>query len=305
MRHDELAMSSEMTISLSASKLESRSNVFDYHDTNSTTFIGEGTIDDYQINNILSSCSPSLVSPSSSINNSLFEICRCCGKQDCESLDYFNRVVKKLETDTRLAAELGQGLLNQHEMYINESNQQKAHLKEQLKECHEKIQRLELISDEVENEKETILKEKNKWLWEYQKGKKILNETIADLEMSNEKCNQLTKELELKMKEIEKLRLFKFMVKQSESREELLTSKLKDTNQELTICRKNEVLLESKIKKLKMKYESLHLCHEQLIKEVEKSIPTTINHHRDNYKQNTAVIDDINNKVFLFIFILA
>lgn len=40
----------------------------------------------------------------SSVSSGLFDICRCCGKQDCENLEYFNRTVKKLESDTRLAA---------------------------------------------------------------------------------------------------------------------------------------------------------------------------------------------------------
>ncbi|KAI9483514.1 MAG: hypothetical protein EXX96DRAFT_477915 [Benjaminiella poitrasii] len=284
-----------MTVSLPTSNLESRSTVFDYQATNSTTFIAE----EYRTHSI-SSSSPSLVSPSSSINNSLFEICHCCGKQDCESLDYFNQLIKKLETDTRLAAELGQGLLNKHESYVKESSKQRTRLQEQLEECHERIRRLELISDEMENEKETILKEKNKWLWEYQKSKKILDETIADLELSNDKCLQLSKELDLKSNEVEKLRIFKFMMKQSESREELLSSKLKDTNQELTICRKNELLLESKIKKLKTKYESLYLRHEQLTKEIEK--PTNNSSYRSNKNNNidssklmTAIASSSNN----------
>lgn len=37
----------------------------------------------------------------------------------------------------------------------------------------------------------------------------------------------------------------------------LKENKLEDTHQELAICRKNELLLESKIKKLKMKYGKL------------------------------------------------
>ncbi|RCH84018.1 hypothetical protein CU098_000891, partial [Rhizopus stolonifer] len=148
-----------------------------------------------------------------------------------------------------------------------------------LTEYHEKIIELEQSLDQVENEKDDLVKEKNKWLWEYQKRQKILDETISDLEMANEKCKQLSIELESKSNELEKLRLFKFMVRHSESREEVLTSKLEDTNQELALCRRNELVLESKIKKLKTRYESLYNAHEQLSKHVEENSALN-DHHR-------------------------
>jgi hypothetical protein len=53
-----------------------------------------------------------------------------------------------------------------------------------------------------------------------------MDETLADLEIVNDKCNQLTKEIEAKNGEVEKLRIFKFMVRQSEIREETLRSKV-------------------------------------------------------------------------------
>ncbi|RCH81717.1 hypothetical protein CU097_003309 [Rhizopus azygosporus] len=109
----------------------------------------------------------------------------------------------------------------------------------------------------------------------------MLDETISDLEITNEKCQQLTAELESKNSELEKLRVFKFMVRQSELREETLTSKLEDTYQELAICRKNELLLESKIKKLKTKYESLYNAYEQLTRETNNNVsnPGSMTHH--------------------------
>lgn len=207
----------------------------------------------------------------SSVSSSLFEICRCCSRQNCENLEYYNRTMKKLESDTRLAAEIGQGLLHKHETYVTESNQQRAQLEKQLDECHERITGLEQSLDDVENQKDDISKEKNKWLWEYQKRLKILDETIADLEMANEKCNQLSMDLKIKESELEKLRLYKFMGRHAESNEAILTSKLEDTNQELAICRKNELILESKIKKLKMRYESLYNNHEQLSRQVQEN----------------------------------
>lgn len=42
--------------------------------------------------------------PTSSRSCSLFDVCSCCGKQNCETLEYFSKTIKKLESDTRLAA---------------------------------------------------------------------------------------------------------------------------------------------------------------------------------------------------------
>lgn len=232
----------------------------------------------------------------SSVSSSLFDICRCCGKQDCDNLEYFNRTVKKLESDTRLAAEIGQGLLHKHETFVTESNGQRIQLEKQLEECHERITGLEQSLDEVENEKDVIVKEKNKWLWEYQKRQKILDETLSDLETANEKCNQLSLELDSKSSEIEKLRIFKFMVRHSETREEALTSKLEDTNQELAVCRKNELVLESKIKKLKMRYESLYNSHEQLSRDVEEKMNTTLTTvHNTTQNDSIKLVSSNNN----------
>ncbi|KAG2194232.1 hypothetical protein INT47_005700 [Mucor saturninus] len=215
----------------------------------------------------------------SSVSSSLFDTCRCCGRQDCDSLEYFNRNIKKLESDTRLAAEIGQGLLHKHETFVAESNGQKTHLEKQLEVCHERITRLEQSLDHVETQKDEILKEKNKWFWEYQKRQKMLDETLSDLQIGNEKYNQMSSDLDAKSAELEKLRIFKFMVRHAETREETLLSKLEDTNQELALCRRNELVLESKMKKLKMRYESLYNTHEQLSRDVQ-----------DNHKTDTAVI---------------
>ncbi|KAG1383988.1 hypothetical protein G6F61_000863 [Rhizopus arrhizus] len=225
--------------------------------------------------------------PTSSRSYSLFDTCACCGKNDCEALEDFNKTVKKLESDTRLAAEIGQGLLHKHETFVAESNQQTAKLNKQLEECHIRIHDLEQSLDFVESSKDELLKEKNKLYREQQKKRKTLDETISDLEIANERCQQLSAELESKNNELEKLRVFKFMVRQSEVREETLTSKLEDTHQELAICRKNELLLESKIKKLKMKYESLYNTYEQLTK--------ASNNNNNIITNNATFINNNNN----------
>ncbi|KAI8386990.1 hypothetical protein BD560DRAFT_486544 [Blakeslea trispora] len=235
-----------------------------------------------------------------STSTSTFDVCHCCGQQFCENLDYYNRTIRKLESDTRLAAEIGQGLLHKHETFVIESNQQKAQLEKQVTESRQKIIELEQSLDEVENEKDQLSNDKSKWLWEYQKSQKILDETVSDLQIANEKCKQLSMELKSKSEELEKLRLFKFMVRNSESREEMLTSKLEDTNQELALCRRNELVLESKIKKLRMRYETLHDTHEQLTKHLEQRVnssPSALHRSVDETKQfsrtNQSSTDDL------------
>jgi hypothetical protein len=42
----------------------------------------------------------------------LLDMCRCCGRADCENLEYYTRTIKKLESDTRLAA--GKVYINKH-----------------------------------------------------------------------------------------------------------------------------------------------------------------------------------------------
>ncbi|KAG1452769.1 hypothetical protein G6F56_007733 [Rhizopus delemar] len=233
-----------------------------------------------------------LIGTPTSSQNYNFDTCACCGNQECDTLEDYNKTIKKLECDTRLAAEIGQGLLNKHEIFVAESNQHTAKLSKQLEECYTKIRELEQSLDQAEFSKEELLVEKNQLFRKHQKKQKTLDEVISDLELSNERCQQLTAELQSKNNELEKLRVFKFMVRQSEIREETLGSKLEDTYQELAICRKNELLLESKIKKLKMKYESLYNnCHNTL-----KFTPQPPDNH-DNLATYINELSSTNNKL--------
>ncbi|ORZ19607.1 hypothetical protein BCR42DRAFT_322928 [Absidia repens] len=157
--------------------------------------------------------------------------CPCCQLTHCLSWKKITKVIRKLETETRLAAEIGQSLLQKNEVYVMESN----HLKGQVR--------------------KTIGVEE----WE-RNG--ILNESVVDLENTNLKCAALTKDLEQTRLEIEKLELFKYKSHQSDTREDTLQSTLEDTKQELMISRKAELALESKYKKLLARYGKLLLCYE-------------------------------------------
>jgi hypothetical protein len=39
-----------------------------------------------------------------SVSNNLYDVCQCCKKPDCDNLNYVNQLIRKLESDTRLAA---------------------------------------------------------------------------------------------------------------------------------------------------------------------------------------------------------
>lgn len=50
---------------------------------------------------------------------------------------------------------------------------------------------------------------------------------MVDLEKANERCIELGNELKNKTKEVEKLRIFKFMVRQADYREDMLRSQVR------------------------------------------------------------------------------
>ncbi|ORZ23611.1 hypothetical protein BCR42DRAFT_318797 [Absidia repens] len=180
------------------------------------------SLQDWLTRNLPEANSPS---PLSSLMN---ETCPCCDKYDCENMDTLQKTMKRLEADACLAAQIGQSLLQKHESLVAETNQTKGILEQQLNEFREKVANLEILL--------------------------ALEETSVDLEKANKRCIEIGQELQNKTKELEKLRIFKFMVRQADFREDMLRSQLEDTNQELAISRKNELMLESKYKKLKSRY---------------------------------------------------
>ncbi|KAI7870711.1 hypothetical protein BDF14DRAFT_1768510 [Spinellus fusiger] len=197
--------------------------------------------------------------PSTSTTLMLENPCCCCGHMECSHLIAFTKAIRKLEGDTRLAAEIGQGLLHKHELFVLESSQIKAFLEQQLDTSCEQIKSLQQQVEETDSSRHDLLERINRTTREYQKTQKLVENTSADLDMANTRCLQLTEELKKKTLEIEKLRVVKFMMRQAETREETLRSKLEDTKQELASTRKNELGLESKHKKLRVKYGTVLL----------------------------------------------
>ncbi|KAG2193193.1 hypothetical protein INT46_011274 [Mucor plumbeus] len=215
--------------------------------------------------------------PSSSISW-LLDICRCCNQNDCENFETISSTIRKLENDARLAA--GQSLLQKHEQYVTESSDIKQQLEQQVDLLHDKILESEQSLIESDTYKQKYLQEKNKSIWECQKIQKTLDETTSDLDICNTRCLQLGAELKLKNNEVEKLRIFKFMARQADIREDTLRAKLEDVKQELALSRKAELTLESKHKKLKAKYESICFTYEKL-KLDQQEMGITSNHQLD------------------------
>ncbi|KAG2224235.1 hypothetical protein INT45_000264 [Circinella minor] len=211
--------------------------------------------------------------------------CGCCGQSDCESFESLGNTIKKLEGDARLAAgkEIGQSLLHKHESYIIESNQVNADLEQQLDEARQKAEQLNQLLEDADCTRRELLDQHNKVTWESQKTQKTLRETAADLEVANARCTQLMNELRTETMEVDKLRIFKFMVRQADVREETLRAKLEDTKQELAISRKTELTLESKHRKLKSRYETVCSAYERLkLSQQEFNGPDNLNWLRES-----------------------
>ncbi|KAF7725710.1 hypothetical protein EC973_009427 [Apophysomyces ossiformis] len=192
----------------------------------------------------------------SSPSSLLLETCRCCGQSDCDSLQRINKTIKKLESDARLAAEIGQSILE-------ESNRRVSSLQSQLDESRIRLHELEQILQESEAANRDLNDGKVKLARGCQKTQQALDEIVKDLELANAKCAELSNDLECKNVEVEKLRIFKIMVRQADIREEALRSKLEDTRQELAISRRNEMILEARQKKLRTRWESLSAACEK------------------------------------------
>ncbi|CAO3651617.1 unnamed protein product [Cunninghamella echinulata] len=188
------------------------------------------------------------------------EACPCCHQLHCSSWKKILKFITKLENETRLAAEIGQSLLQKNDIYLLEKNQ----LKEQLQQCQDKNDDLHLSLDETESYIQKLLQEKDKWMWQYEKSQKLLIETETDLENVNQKCNLLLNDLDQANIELEKLKHYELMTHQSDHREDTLQSKLEDLKQELTVSRKNELTTEVKYKKLMARYESLSCSYQDL-----------------------------------------
>ncbi|OBZ81901.1 hypothetical protein A0J61_10049 [Choanephora cucurbitarum] len=273
------------------------------HRTYKTALLSSSTMNDTAEKTIIST--PSSLSPSMEeslqdwLSKSLpsgfllSDVCLCCQRDDCQHFKAIANTIYKLENDVHLAAEaqvapksvleianfvIGQGLLQNHEQTVAETNLLRAKFKQEVSNCflrsatlakkeafQERINELEYSLSESKYLKTDCDKERDRLAWELQRTQKSLEDTAADLESCNSRYLQLSTELKSKTIEIERLRIYESMAIESDANEELLRAKIKnyaiiqvgDLEQELSASKKNEQSLESKYKKLEAKYNSV------------------------------------------------
>ncbi|KAI8074699.1 hypothetical protein BC940DRAFT_288870 [Gongronella butleri] len=95
--------------------------------------------------------------------------CPCCKTTHCDTWDRSVTLIRKLEGEIRLAAEIGQNLLQKNETYALEVGQ----MKDQLHLAYERRHHIEASLDESENMAQRLNREKDKWLWQYEKSEKV------------------------------------------------------------------------------------------------------------------------------------
>ncbi|KAF0455972.1 hypothetical protein F8M41_001393 [Gigaspora margarita] len=218
----------------------------------------------------------------------------CCGNDDCPNLAAFSSSLKSLEDQLRLAAEIGQALLHQKEVYEGEIKEYQQKLEHQKKlldttntantldgktindinECaryQQKITELEDLVYELESSQRTLSLEKD----DAARQRNILenkSEALTEaLESSDKRVVELTNEIERLDNEVKRLMANNLLGERIEEREELLSRQLEDLKQELHFSRKAELAAESKAKKLQAKYDQLCVNFEKIEKEQQGS----------------------------------
>ncbi|KAI9274541.1 hypothetical protein BDA99DRAFT_432039 [Phascolomyces articulosus] len=160
----------------------------------------------------------------------------CCGNESCENHHVWMQIIRKLENDARLAAAIGQSLLQQHEKYTMDTDQSKIVMEQQLDGYREQIHKLEQSLDASDTAKQELDDEKNKCKWINLSG------TLREKEA-----------------EVERLQTFEKMTKQANVREDSLRSKLEDAQQEIETYQRKEKVSDARYKKMKEKHGKLLL----------------------------------------------
>ncbi|KAI9313607.1 hypothetical protein BX666DRAFT_1978179 [Dichotomocladium elegans] len=181
----------------------------------------------------------------------------CASENTLGLITRLEQEVRKHEQEARLAAEIGQTLLQNHEILKREAHEARSELEKKI----ERVKYLERVVADQDQAYQDLLEKHHKVIWESRKTRQTLQETVEDLDAANHRNMQLSNELKTLNSEVAGLRTFK--VKASK-REEGLRAKLDDIKQELAVARKAERSLESQQKKLKTRYETLSGHYERL-----------------------------------------
>ncbi|CAG8482272.1 6498_t:CDS:2 [Paraglomus brasilianum] len=194
----------------------------------------------------------------------------CCGREDCSSLQSFYRSARSLEEELRLAAEVGQTVLQRHQMTQREMGELEERLTEQCVAAEQRAQELEDIVRELKESQRKLTSDRDdatrqKYLLEKK------NESLTlQLDDRDAQLRDLNKEFKECEDEIKRLMTNKLNAERGEEREDELRRQLEDLKQELNVARKAESAAEARVKKLKAKYDTLHTTHEKLKKEYQE-----------------------------------
>ncbi|CAG8448681.1 13566_t:CDS:10 [Ambispora leptoticha] len=217
----------------------------------------------------------------------------CCGRENCSKLQVFVQNTRSLEEELRLAAEVGQALLQKHELYQKEMEEFQQALEHQCARAQQEVQELEDLVRELQQDQKNMLREredsqreKNELLEivheleqtqlslerqidDAQRQKSLVerkNDSLAAaLEASDVRLRELVKELEKRDNEVKRLTANNIKGEHSEEREEDLRRQMEDLKQELTVARKAESAAEARV-------HNLHSAHEKLKREQNDSL---------------------------------
>ncbi|SAL97191.1 hypothetical protein [Absidia glauca] len=207
-----------------------------------------------------SSCSSPAASTTLTSEQRPGSCCPCCQLPQCKAWKKTANTVQKLETETCLAAEIGQSLLQKNEDCRMESNQ----LKTKMKHYQDRIHELEASLGDCETLASHLHQEKEKWKRQCEKSEKNLNRSVKDLETAHVNCAVLAKELQQAKQKVEKLELFKSKSQQCYAHQDALRLKLEETKKELTLSKRSEATLTSENKRLDMANDMLSYFYKDL-----------------------------------------
>ncbi|GES83509.1 hypothetical protein GLOIN_2v777671 [Rhizophagus clarus] len=191
----------------------------------------------------------------------------CCRREDCQNLLAFLESTRSMEDELRLAAEVGQALLQKHELYQKEMETFRSALEHQCARAEQKVQESDELVRELDDTQRILIRERDDAL----RQKNLLEEKNDTLVTALDKADSMLRDLDTELKardnEIKKLTANNIKGERSEEREEILRRQLEDLQQELNISRKSEMAAEMKVKKLSDKFDQLYGAHENLKKE--------------------------------------
>ncbi|ODQ53438.1 hypothetical protein SAICODRAFT_18925 [Saitoella complicata NRRL Y-17804] len=167
----------------------------------------------------------------------------CCGAPDCASLKSNERVLAGLEKDVRIAAELGQALLNRHEVMV------------------EAVKKLEVRNKELEEENQRTIRENRELLERLESLNNSLSVADSQVESLNHSLAQTEAELAR----------FRHMASRAQTLDDQLCSvelEKSEIQQELEHSRRNERSAEARWHKAQKQLEELQMQMEAMEREV-------------------------------------